>query len=264
MTRSLDTSPGTSGSQSSQGPGWWLATDGQWYPPEAYPSRPSPVPVVGLPARPDAAQPDPGQTYQPATAPTYPGQQTYYQHPPISTTNGLSIAALVFGLIPFIPILGSIVAIIFGAIARSQIMKSGGRQGGKGMALAGIILGALWIAFVGLIFVVSLGAAVNSSLSNSSAPPAADVTISNCTTDSLLGTPEAMVSIFNHSSKPSDYTVTVAFNSVDGKTQVGTGTGTVQDLAPGQTTTAEALSLTSASSAFSCSIVSVDRTASAD
>jgi hypothetical protein len=37
----------------------------------------------------------------------------------------------------------SIAAIIFGLIARSQIKQSGGRQGGDGLALAGLILGSV-------------------------------------------------------------------------------------------------------------------------
>ncbi len=31
-------------SDTSQGPGWWMASDGRWYPPEANPSRPPPPP----------------------------------------------------------------------------------------------------------------------------------------------------------------------------------------------------------------------------
>ena len=59
-------------------------------------------------------------------------------------TNGFAIASLVLGIIPCTGIT-SILAIVFGFIARNQIEQSGGRQQGSGMALAGIILGFVWI-----------------------------------------------------------------------------------------------------------------------
>jgi hypothetical protein len=37
--------------------------------------------------------------------------------------------------------IGSILAIVFGHVALSQIKKSGGTQGGRGMAIAGLVLG---------------------------------------------------------------------------------------------------------------------------
>jgi hypothetical protein len=40
----------------------------------------------------------------------------------------------------------SILALIFGLVSRSQIQRSGGTQGGSGMALAGIVLGTIGIA----------------------------------------------------------------------------------------------------------------------
>jgi hypothetical protein len=49
---------------------------------------------------------------------------------------------------------GSILALVFGYIAKSQINDSGGRQGGRGMAIAGIVLG--WIGVGILILVIVL------------------------------------------------------------------------------------------------------------
>jgi hypothetical protein len=43
-------------------------------------------------------------------------------------------------------------AVVFGHLARSQIRKSAGRQKGAGLALAGLILGYLGVAF--LLFVL--------------------------------------------------------------------------------------------------------------
>ncbi|HCP03243.1 MAG TPA: hypothetical protein DIT61_06970, partial [Pseudomonas sp.] len=57
---------------------------------------------------------------------------------------------------------GSIIAIICGHIARSQIKSSGGTQTGDGMALTGLILGyigvvlwLLWFVAVGFIAALS-------------------------------------------------------------------------------------------------------------
>ncbi len=60
-----------SGADSSQGPGWWQASDGKWYPPEskpgAQPSQPSePAQPAAQPAQP-AAQP--ASSGMPAAAP---------------------------------------------------------------------------------------------------------------------------------------------------------------------------------------------------
>jgi hypothetical protein len=78
---------------------------------------------------------------------------------PAVKTNGLAIASLVLGLI-WIYGLGSILALVFGYSAKGQIDRSGGRQTGRGMAVAGIVLG--WIG-VGLIVLVFIAAAAGSS-----------------------------------------------------------------------------------------------------
>lgn len=64
-------------------------------------------------------------------------------------TSGLAVASLVCGILgwTFLPLLGSLVAIITGHMARSEIRGAAGRMDGDGLALAGLILG--WIA-VGL------------------------------------------------------------------------------------------------------------------
>lgn len=62
-------------------------------------------------------------------------------------TNGKAIAAMVLGILWLCGI-GSILALVFGYQAQNEIEASAGKQGGKGMAIAGIVLG--WIG-VGLI-----------------------------------------------------------------------------------------------------------------
>ena len=74
-------------------------------------------------------------------------------------TNGLAIASLVLGVTGWIVILvGPLLAIIFGHIARSQIKHTG--QKGSGLALAGLILGyiQLFIISVGIISAIALPA----------------------------------------------------------------------------------------------------------
>ena len=61
--------------------------------------------------------------------------------------NGLAIVSLVLG-ITWIYWLGSILAVIFGHIALSQITKSNGQQSGKGLAIAGLVLGYVALSVI--------------------------------------------------------------------------------------------------------------------
>jgi hypothetical protein len=124
-------------SDASQGEGWWQASDDQWYPPETHPSYrpPPPLPQVVPSAEPDVP----------------PGLST--TQPPSNTTNGLAIASLVLGILWLFG-LGSILALIFGFIARQQIRTR--HQNGNGLSIAGIVLGFVG---VGLLIIVIIGAA---------------------------------------------------------------------------------------------------------
>lgn len=104
-----------------------------------------PAPAYGAPA---PAYGAPAPTYG---APAY-GTSGYaapvgYTAP--QKTNGLAIASLVLGIVglPFcLWFIGGIPALILGYMAKSQIRASGDTEQGRGMALAGIILG--WISVV--------------------------------------------------------------------------------------------------------------------
>jgi len=62
------------------------------------------------------------------------------------STNGFAITALILGILGV-----SLLSVVFGAVALSQIRSSGGTQRGRGMAIWGIVLGVLWtIALVAL------------------------------------------------------------------------------------------------------------------
>ncbi len=66
-----------------------------------------------------------------------------HRDPPV--TNGYAIASLVLGIV-WLWWLGSVLALVFGHTARNQIIASGGRQTGEGLAIAGIVLGWIGVA----------------------------------------------------------------------------------------------------------------------
>lgn len=71
---------------------------------------------------------------------------------PQLTTNGFAVASLVLGIVWWMGI-GSILALVFGYIGKSQIDQSGGTQTGRGMAIAGIVLGWVGVSFIVLMIV---------------------------------------------------------------------------------------------------------------
>jgi Domain of unknown function (DUF4190)/Septum formation len=88
----------------------------------------------------------------PDTAPSPSWQGGFGTPPPAPVlpapgTDGFSIASLVLGILP---VLAGLLGVVFGLISLSRIKRSG--QGGRGMALAGTVLGGLWL--VGITAVV--------------------------------------------------------------------------------------------------------------
>ena len=87
----------------------------------------------------------------PYGAPSY-GAQPYGM--PVAQTNGKAIAALICGIAGLILcVIGAIPAIILGNMAVAEIDASGGHQDGRGMAVAGRVLG--WVG-VGLMIIALL------------------------------------------------------------------------------------------------------------
>ena len=68
-------------------------------------------------------------------------------------TNGLAVAAMVLGIV-WVYWIGSILAVIFGHVAIAQIRGSGGTQRGRGMAIAGLVLGYVGIGLLVVAIVV--------------------------------------------------------------------------------------------------------------
>jgi hypothetical protein len=77
--------------------------------------------------------------------------------PPVFTrstpTNGFAIASLICGVL-WMAWFGSLLAIVFGHVALGQIRRAQGREGGRGIAIAGLALGY----FGALMFVLMLAA----------------------------------------------------------------------------------------------------------
>jgi hypothetical protein len=109
---------------------------------------PVPVPVPTVPPDPASSWSAPAQV------------QPVYVQAPARKTNGLAIASMVLGIVWLYGV-GSILALVFGYIAKGQIDRSGGQETGRGMAIAGIVLG--WIGVGFLILVIVLVAVGSSS-----------------------------------------------------------------------------------------------------
>ncbi|HEU4514723.1 MAG TPA: DUF4190 domain-containing protein [Nocardioidaceae bacterium] len=84
----------------------------------------------------------------------YPPQ--YYGPLPQRATNGLAIASLVLGIV-WLYWIGSILALVFGYVARRQIRER--NQNGDGMAIAGIVLG--WVGIGSLVLLIAVGTIVS-------------------------------------------------------------------------------------------------------
>ncbi len=247
-------------SDTSQGPGWWQASDGKWYPPESAPwaAPVTPPSETTLPADPTPAAGDPapygqtpyGQTPPEQSAPfgqTPPGQTPYGQVPPeqatpygqappygqasygqtpygqapygqapygqapygqapygqpaygqagygqaaygygqtgypaAAKTNGMAVASLVLAILGFICFVGAIlggVAIILGIGARRKIRESNGAEKGDGLALAGIIVGAVFLVLqIGLFALAVTGSSNNNNTNDSVVRPPAAVLV---------------------------------------------------------------------------------------
>jgi hypothetical protein len=125
-----------------------------WTPP---PPPGSPQPGGIPPGPPPAGQPPgippagPPPAYQEAPGPSW---GTPYAPP--RSTNTLAVVSLVAGCAQFVicPVIGAIVAIVTGHIARRQIRDTG--EQGNGLAVAGLILGYIGAALTALAIVGAL------------------------------------------------------------------------------------------------------------
>jgi uncharacterized protein DUF4190 len=224
--------------------------------------------------------------YDPTGAPNAPYPS--YPPPPPSPpagyptggrTNGLAVASLVLGIVWLCGV-GSILALVLGFMALGRIKRTG--EGGRGMAIAGIVLGTIGA----VVLVISIAAIAGSSSSddddtstgttaanettaddgpetdsnNTDNPPPADINGEpDCTTDPALG-PIARGTLTNHSSGLSGYLISVGFLDAAG-TRVAEGTAIVNNVQADQTANWEASALDPGVQFDTCEVVSVERLA---
>ncbi len=228
----------------SGGPGWWQASDLKWYAPDVQSGGPAasasldpnagaqsfgagaPLPGASLPGAslpgPDpmaGGQPLPG-SYAPAAGfggppggappgyggmpggggPGFPGGAVG------ASTSGLAVVALILSII-WLGGLGDVLAIIFGLIALSQIKAAQGMKTGKGLAVAGMIIGTLGlVATVALYAAIGLGVhAINKALTPQTVAMGQAGTYSG---GSLTGLSSVTVNSFTYPVTPADSSVT--------------------------------------------------------
>jgi hypothetical protein len=125
-------------------------------PPPGPPEPPEPPDYGSGPFTPGPEQPPEPIGSGPFTPAVPQPYQQPYQVPRARPTNGMAIASLIMGITGFtcLPALGSILALIFGYIGKGQVARSQGAQDGRGMALAGIVMG--WIGLILTLVVAGL------------------------------------------------------------------------------------------------------------
>ena len=81
-------------------------------------------------------------------------------------TSGLAIASLVLGLLgwTFLPVLGSLLAVVLGHVAMREIRRSKGAVTGSGMATAGLVIGYFVLILAVLALVALLIVAISAAL----------------------------------------------------------------------------------------------------
>lgn len=179
-------------------------------------------------------------------------------------SNGLATAAMVLGIVgtvlALIPVIGAFGAFVGGvgiALAIAGLFVARSRGVGKGKAIAGLVLG---VASLVVFFAITAAtvAAVNSAAKDlnkqiadqTDTSAATDVSDPTELKDAKVASPTkgmfgvaVKVTITNHSSKTSDYSGTVVFESQDGSRQFGTGPLFVEKLRPGQTSVQKVIML---------------------
>lgn len=110
--------------------GWGYG--GPWAPP-GYPPPPGSGP-----------SPPPGAPYPPYPPPGWQGGPWGSPYPQPRSTNGFAVAALCCGIGGLVTDgIAGVLGVIFGIVALRQIARDG--QGGRGLAIAGIVVGAVTI-----------------------------------------------------------------------------------------------------------------------
>ncbi len=143
-------------SDTQQGPDWWLASDGKWYPPTSTPAS-----TPALPPPPNSGVP---------SAPYLP-----YQQFAAPQTSGKATAILVLGIVSLVlmcayglGLIPAIVALAMAPGAKREIAASGGRIQGDGQVKAGVVcswvtVGIVAVSIVAVVIIAIVAAGSNSS-----------------------------------------------------------------------------------------------------
>lgn len=134
--------------------------------------------------------------------------------------NAMAVAALVLGILTFVclgPIAG-ILAIIFGFLGMKKAKEMGGT--GKGMALAGLILGAVGTVLSVIVFIVFVVAAGTATVAIRDATSVADpgaysYKIIECRKDTF-GDPSMTITVTNKTNRKKQFTFNYEFRSASG------------------------------------------------
>lgn len=136
--------------------------------PEQQPGTPvppasQPAPANGAPAAPAYGAPPAAPAYGAPAAPAYGQPAPGYGQPAGAKTNTLAIVALVASLAGLVTSIGFVVGVICGHISLSQIKKTG--EQGRGMAVAGLVVGYIGIALsiIAIIVVIAILASLAAS-----------------------------------------------------------------------------------------------------
>ena len=126
---------------------------------------PMPAPEPPAPAYQGYTPPPPPPMPYPGPAP-YPGPMPGYGVPqpvvampvaylPVRRTNGLAIASLVCSLLGLLCLIPALLGVIFGHMSLSQIRQNG--EDGRGLAVAGLVIGYVLLAITALFLVFYVG-----------------------------------------------------------------------------------------------------------
>jgi serine/threonine protein kinase len=160
--------------------------------PSSYPGHTPPPERAGYPTGHSPAHataaytPPPGHGGYPPPAGVGYGAPSY-SPPPSQGTNGFAIAALIFGIIG-----GALLGFIFGFIALSQTKRTG--QNGRGMAIAGIVLSALWTIGVLLLIILAVASSTPSGPVTPTTFPTASPTAEPTTEPPVTTAPSTAIS----------------------------------------------------------------------
>lgn len=132
------------------------------------------APTVGLPPAYDSPPQPPSWSETPPApvAPQWvaPGASPYgAPSPPNSTA---AMVSLIFGILSWfvLPVIGPIVAVVAGHMARAQIRSSNGQVGGGGIAMVGLVLGYLQIALLALAICAIVAIAILATIGSRTSP----------------------------------------------------------------------------------------------